>query len=127
MICCLLVIFICVFGNMSAYQLFPCPPDQTSSPQLSCGSEWTLLHRALFNSFAPVSWSIALMTLALLCSQGDGGWVGVVLEHHVWVVPARLSFGAYLIHPIILNLTVLSQADKVTHPIQFSLPPCVYA
>jgi peptidoglycan/LPS O-acetylase OafA/YrhL len=53
------------------------------------------------------------MTLALICSQGDGGWIGVVLEHPIWVVPARLSFGAYLIHPIILNLTVLNQADKV--------------
>ena len=51
--------------------------------------------------------------LCLLCFRGRGGWIGQLLGHPVWVPFARLSYGAYLIHPIVLNFMVLSRSTKV--------------
>ena len=105
------------FGPVGAYQHLPCPYDQAALPhfaeQLHCGSHWTLMQRAVFNAFAPLAWSCGVAMLCLLCFRGRGGWIGQLLGHPVWVPFARLSYGAYLIHPIVLNFMVLSRSTKV--------------
>ena len=85
------------------------------------------LHRFLF---APFRWncivllppsitSLLLTTLLypsipqVLSFRGEAGIVGRFLGHPGWVPLARLSYGAYLIHPIILNFLVLGKANKV--------------
>jgi peptidoglycan/LPS O-acetylase OafA/YrhL len=51
--------------------------------------------------------------VATLCFRGDAPWLNALLGHHAWVPLARLSYGAYLIHPIVLNFMVLTRATKV--------------
>lgn len=43
----------------------------------------------------------------------QGGLIQQFLSHRAWVPPARLSFGAYLLHPLVINLWVLNSRAKV--------------
>lgn len=43
----------------------------------------------------------------------QGGLVQQMLAHRAWVPLARLSFGAYLLHPLIINLWFLNATTKV--------------
>lgn len=56
---------------------------------------------------------IAVAVVATLCFRGDAPALNAFLGHPFWVPLARLSYGAYLIHPIVLNFMVLTRATKV--------------
>jgi peptidoglycan/LPS O-acetylase OafA/YrhL len=56
---------------------------------------------------------IATAVVATLCFRGDAPALDAFLGHPFWVPLARLSYGAYLIHPIVLNFMVLTRATKV--------------
>ena len=111
------------FGPVGAYQHLPCSYDvralEIYYEPLDCGSHWTLQERALFNALAPLAWSCGVSLLCLLCFRGRGGWIGQLLGHPIWVPFARLSYGAYLIHPIVLNFMVLSRATKIRLDVVF--------
>jgi len=47
-----------------------------------------------------------------LCLDGKGGWLNRFLSWHVWAPLSQLSFGTYLIHPIVIFVWLLGMREK---------------
>ncbi|XP_065198612.1 nose resistant to fluoxetine protein 6-like [Sycon ciliatum] len=58
----------------------------------------------MYNGFGRVSWGLGLAILVLACHSGYGGFVNGILSHPMWIPLSRLTYGAYLVHPVILFL-----------------------
>ena len=64
---------------------------------------------AFFNAFARTAWGIALGWLVLATAVNRSGPIGRILNWSGWSLPAKLSYAAYLIHPLILLYFVQTQ------------------
>ena len=62
----------------------------------------TNLSAAIYNSLSRISWSIGL-SLIIYLSIVDGGLVDKLLSWSLWVPLSRLTFAAYLIHPVLIS------------------------
>ncbi|KAI1290318.1 Nose resistant to fluoxetine protein 6 [Halotydeus destructor] len=65
--------------------------------------EFTQVTSALYNSLSRVSWATGL-ALFLYLAVTTNGWVDQFLSLPLWIPLSRLTFIAYLIHPILINL-----------------------
>jgi len=110
-----LMVFLTFFGS-SAYHNLPCQIWQDMATS-ACGSGWPIRDLALYNSFVRPLWSFGLSTMCLLGFNGQlhplcGGsiltWVG-------WDPIAKLSFGMYLLHPLVINVWFLSRTSKFSY------------
>eukprot|EP00903_Cladosiphon_okamuranus_P009857 g9367.t1 len=106
-----LIFFMVTFVGYSGYQLPPCSIFQDPATS-HCGSGWTPSQLALYNAGTRPAWGFALVLLCFVCFNGQGGLVQQMLAHRAWVPLARLSFGAYLLHPLIINLWFLNATTK---------------
>ncbi|CAM9234924.1 unnamed protein product [Ectocarpus sp. 6 AP-2014] len=105
------IFFVVTFVGYSGYQNAPCSifQDPSSSP---CGSGWTASQLALYNAGTRPAWGFALILLCFVCFNGQGGLLQQWLAHRAWAPLARLSFGAYLLHPLVINLWFLNSTTK---------------
>ena len=62
---------------------------------------------------APVLWALCVGGVCRGCFSGRGSLVGWFLTHPGWAPLARLSYGAYLIHPIVILSMVLTGTEKI--------------
>ena len=67
----------------------------------SDGSTMTMVASGFYVSLSRTIWSISLSWLVIACASGYGGPVNFVLSWKLWAPLGRLTFAAYLIHPII--------------------------
>ena len=58
----------------------------------------------LFFMFNRTAYSIGIALMIYACHNGFGGIVNSILSWGFWVPPSRLTFMAYLSHPIVLTL-----------------------
>jgi len=81
--CALGILGFLIFGSVSAYQFTTnaCGYYQTSTPEAPCGSDWSLLTRALYIGFARFGWAVALAVLTVLCAFNRGEFVQGFLSH----------------------------------------------
>ena len=56
---------------------------------------------ALFNAFTRMVWAIPLAWIVLSCSTGHAGIIGDIMAWNGFAIPARLSYAAYLLHPLV--------------------------
>jgi len=76
----------------------PGSPDPSASPWSDDAQmAWTAIVRPL--------WAAALGGLLYLCATRRGGLIGAGLALPLWRPLARLSFQAYLYHPLVLSVT----------------------
>lgn len=61
-------------------------------------------------------WSAALAVVLYLCATGRGGALHAVLSHPLWAPYARVSYCAYLLHPIV----ICTIAYSATSPARFT-------
>eukprot|EP00164_Ancoracysta_twista_P009470 GFYU01014022.1.p3 GENE.GFYU01014022.1~~GFYU01014022.1.p3 ORF type:complete len:181 (+),score=49.39 GFYU01014022.1:346-888(+) len=98
------------------------PVFGTLSNAGSIAGTWSDLENLLFLTFARLAWGLGLGLMCLLCAFGRGYIVNTLLSAHVWTVLARLSFGAYLVHPIIMLVFNLNrQAQYYYTPWNFTM------
>eukprot|EP00611_Tribonema_gayanum_P001511 TRINITY_DN1110_c1_g1_i3.p1 TRINITY_DN1110_c1_g1~~TRINITY_DN1110_c1_g1_i3.p1 ORF type:complete len:735 (-),score=254.96 TRINITY_DN1110_c1_g1_i3:579-2783(-) len=100
-----------IFCAASGYRAYPCPPT-TNPDETYCGSGWPIWQRSAYNALTRPLWCLGLVMLCLPCFLNQGGLIQQMLSHRGWVPFARLSFGAYLLHPIIINLWLLNSTAK---------------
>ncbi|CAM9810430.1 unnamed protein product, partial [Choristocarpus tenellus] len=93
------------------YRNYPCPVSVTPDEQ-PCGSGWGIWWLSLYNAGTRPAWTLALCLLCFVCFNGQGGLIQQLLAHRGWVPMARLSFGAYLLHPLVINLWFLNTTTK---------------
>ncbi len=68
---------------------------------------------ALWGAFARVLWSIMLVWVTMACTYGYGGIVDSFLASPLWMPLSKLSFCAYLVHPLVLNTYYASQPQPL--------------
>ena len=101
------------FFSSGAINMRPC--QIWESPRYAnCGSGWSAIHLALFNSFARPMWGIGLGVMSLLCFNGQLNflWSSTILTWPGWDPISKLSFCMYLLHPLVINVWVLGGDDK---------------
>eukprot|EP00117_Sycon_ciliatum_P045788 scpid27098/ scgid32871/ Nose resistant to fluoxetine protein 6 len=60
-----------------------------------------------YYTFSRLSWALGVGWLVLACFAGYGGYINSFFSHGIWLPLSRLTFAAYLTHPIMLYLLFL--------------------
>eukprot|EP00934_Nitzschia_sp_Nitz4_P004881 Nitzschia sp. Nitz4//scaffold6_size259037//85919//88111//NITZ4_001063-RA/size259037-processed-gene-0.11-mRNA-1//1//CDS//3329556860//4871//frame0 len=79
-----------------------------------CGSMWSQETTFLYAAFCRAVWSVCIGTIIYLCVQNRGSTVGRLLSWSLWTPLAQLSFGVYLIHPMIIFVWKLGSREKTS-------------
>ncbi|XP_022094565.1 nose resistant to fluoxetine protein 6-like [Acanthaster planci] len=58
----------------------------------------------VYGSISRFVWALALAWLVFACKYGYGGWINSFLSWSVWVPLARVTFSAYMFHPIVIEV-----------------------
>ena len=66
------------------------------------GTQMTMVASGFYVSLSRTAWALSLSWLVLACASGYGGPVNWVLSWKFWAPVGRLTYAAYLVHPIIL-------------------------
>lgn len=108
------VTFITVTG---AYSRRACRYEEW--PELSdCGSTWTSGQTFWYTATSRPFWALSIAVICYLCLQGAGGLVNDFLSHPFWTPLSHLTFGAYLVHPIVIF--VYQFGDRQKEPFRMS-------
>jgi peptidoglycan/LPS O-acetylase OafA/YrhL len=124
--------FVTVTG---AYQRRACTFEELPAYD-DCGSLWSPTATFLYTGFSRALWSICIAIIMAIClerkdkdeveddSENNGNVqecldrpenaVKFVLSWNIWTPLAHLSFGAYLIHPIVIFIWKLGGREKST-------------
>ena len=77
------------------------------------GHVFSQTENVVYTTFARTSWGVALALMIFACHHGYGGPINSFLSLPMWVPLSRLTFNAYLVHPIILDALNGSQRDTI--------------
>lgn len=92
-----------VYGPYRAFKKNPVP--------------FTKFENVLYGTFSRFAWGLALAWVTYACHLGFGGLVDKILSASFWIPLSRLTYTAYLVHPIVLFVffgsfeTVLAYSD----------------
>lgn len=122
--------FVTVTG---AYSRRACTFGESPFEGDDCGSTWSSSVNFLHSAFSRAAWSVCIAILLHLCILGKESYttmsttkeeddhgvsvtriVNKILGWSVWTPLAHLSFGAYLIHPIVIYIWFLGGRQKIT-------------
>ncbi|KAK3607209.1 hypothetical protein CHS0354_031706 [Potamilus streckersoni] len=68
---------------------------------------------ALYMSLARTAWGVALAWVIFACATGNGGFINTLLSWNVYVPLGRLTYCAYLTHPIVMILYYSSLRNTI--------------
>jgi len=74
-------------------------------------SIWNESQELSFTIFHRTSFALGLAILVLMCLLGYGGVVSYLLSARIWSPFAKLTYGIYLLHPMIIALYYASSAN----------------
>merc|ERR1719382_2041572 len=77
---------------------------------------WGDLASVLYLDFGRMAWAMCWAVITLLCYYGHLPAVNGFLSHRLWTPLARLTYGAYLLHPLVIKLA----AGRALHYYTFS-------
>ncbi|GMS86640.1 hypothetical protein PENTCL1PPCAC_8815, partial [Pristionchus entomophagus] len=77
-------------------------------------SDWSVVVRSLYGSFARIGWSLEFAWVILACTFDWAGPVKAILEHPLWYPLGRLSYCTFLAHWFIMY-SVLNGSDGPVH------------
>jgi uncharacterized membrane protein len=123
--------FITVTG---AYARRACTFEESPLMGDDCGSLWSPTTNFLYTAFSRAIWSICISILMYLCLEDNNeddndndndddeyvpsvsitNIVKSILCYKLWTPIAHLSFGSYLIHPIVIYYLNLGGREKIT-------------
>ena len=67
-------------------------------------AKMTLVASGFYNSLSRTLWAMCLSWVVIACMSGYGGPVNTILSWPIWAPMGRLTYGAYLVHPMIIFL-----------------------
>ena len=65
-------------------------------------TQMTLVASGFYSSLSRTLWGMCLSWVVIACMSGYGGPVNSILSWPIWAPLGRLTFGAYLVHPIVI-------------------------
>ncbi|KAG8225586.1 hypothetical protein J437_LFUL002105, partial [Ladona fulva] len=69
---------------------------------------------AFYAVFSHSAWGFGILWLVVVCATGKGGWINNFLSWKPLAPFSRISYCAYLVHPIVIRASV-SQIDSPLH------------
>ena len=84
----------------------------------------SLAENVIYLMFSRFAWGIGLAFVVFACHNGYGGVINTFLSMKFWIPLSRLTFTAYLVHPIVLSVA-FGSARKPVHYTDITL--AVYA
>jgi peptidoglycan/LPS O-acetylase OafA/YrhL len=73
---------------------------------LDCDGCWSVLQTTLYNCFCRIGWTIPLAIITHFCNLNVRGLItpiNVILSFHIWDPFAKLTYAAYLVHPVVIR------------------------
>lgn len=80
------------------------------------GHQYSVAEQVSYLMYCRLTWGIGLALIVFACHNGYGWWIDVFLSWKVWIPLSRLTFMAYLIHPVVLFLMTFT----LRTPLHFS-------
>ncbi|XP_046473634.1 nose resistant to fluoxetine protein 6 [Neodiprion pinetum] len=71
-------------------------------------TELSLATAAAYSSLSHSAWSLGLAWIVVACSTGYGGYVNSILSAPILHPFSRVTYCAYLVHPIVIRLTAMN-------------------
>jgi peptidoglycan/LPS O-acetylase OafA/YrhL len=68
----------------------------------------------IYATLSRCSWGLGLALLVFACHNGYGGLINTFLSMKIWTPLSRMTFNAYLVHPVVLTV-VYGQMQKTFH------------
>ena len=87
--------------------------SSSSAQTLPSVSNWSDLSSVLYAVLSHVAMGIAMSYIVLAFSLGHGGWLRSFCSATFWQPLSRLTFGVYLVHPIVIFFSYTSALDLV--------------
>jgi peptidoglycan/LPS O-acetylase OafA/YrhL len=82
-------------------------------PQINqCGSTWNNTQTIWYTGMSRALWALGIGLICYLCLTGCGGLVNTFLSLPFWTPFSQLSFGVYLVHPIVIFLHQFGNRQK---------------
>lgn len=107
----LVVMVLVAFCTVSgAYARRPCTYKEDPFTN-DCGSVWSEQTTWLYTTFGRSFWSISVSAVLAICVERKST-VNTILSWSCWGPLSRLTFGAYLVHPIIIFIWQLADREK---------------
>ncbi|XP_055859972.1 O-acyltransferase like protein-like [Biomphalaria glabrata] len=72
------------------------------------GQQWTGTQTAIYEAFSRPAWALALSWVIFCCSTGQGAFVGKFLSWNVFLPLCRITYGVFLLHPILIHVVIES-------------------
>lgn len=77
-------------------------------------TELSQLYAAAFSSLSHSAWAASLAWIVVACSTGYGGYINTLLSAPCIYPFSRVTYCAYLVHPIVIRLLALN-SDAPLH------------
>ncbi|XP_053379879.1 O-acyltransferase like protein-like isoform X2 [Mercenaria mercenaria] len=81
----------------------------TYSENKEDGTEWTNTQRAFYEAFGRPAWGLCVSWVIFACYNHMGGLVNSILSWNGFIPLSRLTYAAYLVHPICMMIYVFSR------------------
>ena len=78
------------------------------------GHTESLTEGVIYTTFSRCSWGLGLALMVFACHNGYGGVINTFLSMKIWTPLSRMTFNAYLVHPIVLTV-IYGQMQKSIH------------
>ncbi|XP_071451418.1 nose resistant to fluoxetine protein 6 [Hetaerina americana] len=69
---------------------------------------------AAYSSLSHTAWALAMAWVVIACSTGYGGWVNSLLSWSPLYPFSRVTYCAYLVHPLVIRITAMNM-DSPLH------------
>ncbi|XP_003728287.1 nose resistant to fluoxetine protein 6 [Strongylocentrotus purpuratus] len=86
----------CVYGLYGGYNNHPLSPTEN----------------AVYMALCRFAWAVSLSWVVFACHYGYGGWINDFLSWELWIPMSRLTYSAYLLHPIIITIYISNFATN---------------
>ena len=101
-------------GQVLCAALMVCLMTVLPQPAFRHDVIWPTVQNALFIALSPVAWALCVAYFLWLAARRRAPLVQFFLGGRLWDPFARLTFGAYLVHPIILSFENSLEQDLHT-------------
>ncbi|XP_076451827.1 uncharacterized protein LOC143287601 [Babylonia areolata] len=73
------------------------------------GTEWTVWEYSAYEAFGRPAWAMCVAWIIFACHNNRGGFINSILSWEGFLPVSRLTYAAYLVHPVIMMLHVFSK------------------
>ena len=79
------------------------------------GHTFSLAENVIYFMFSRFVWAVGLALMVFACHNGHGWIINDFLSMKFWIPLSRLTYTAYLVHPIVLTVVFASQQDTFAY------------